>query len=107
MTRVLFATGLVAYALLSVFDLMLTSLLLQFGGGSVYEGNPIARGWLEYFGWPGLVTFKILSSGLVAGVSVFISLYRPRLGLAIIALACMVMVGVVLFSVGLLDKLSA
>jgi Domain of unknown function (DUF5658) len=93
------------YAALSIVDLFITSLLLRYGGGSIYERNPIARAWLDLFGWPGLVAFKMLSAGLVAGVATLIAFYRPRLGVGILALGCVVMVAVVLYSVHLLDMI--
>jgi Domain of unknown function (DUF5658) len=104
--RILFTVEVVVYALLSFADLILTTVLLRFGGGGVYEGNPIARSWLEAFGWRGLIAFKLVSSSLVAFVSLVIYYYRPRLGTAIIALGCLVMGIVVAHSSNLLDKIS-
>jgi hypothetical protein len=96
-------TLLAAYAALSVLDLVLTSLLLAYSGGRIYESNPIAQEWLTSYGWRGLVAFKVLASGMVAGTSVLISRYRPLLARLILALGCVVMVGVVLYSGRLLD----
>ena len=104
--RILFTVEVIVYALLSFADLILTTFLLRFGGGGVYESNPIARSWLESFGWKGLITFKLVSSTLVAFVSLVIYYYRPRLGMAIIALGCLVMGIVVAYSSNLLDKIS-
>ena len=104
--RILFTVEVAVYALLSFADLILTTILLRFGGGGAYEGNPIARSWLEAFGWKGLIAFKLVSSSLVAFVSLVIYYYRPRLGTAIIALGCLVMGIVVAYSSNLLDKIS-
>jgi hypothetical protein len=104
--RVIFAVELLVYALFSVGDLILTCVLLRYTDGQVYESNPIARSWLESFGWKGLITFKILSSGLVAFVSLVIYWYRPRLGAAILALGCLVMGLVVFYSSQLLERVS-
>ena len=104
--RVIFAVELLIYAVLSAGDLILTSVLLRYSDGLVYESNPIARSWLYYFGWKGLIAFKILSASFVAFVSIVIYWYRPRLGAAILGLGCLVMGLVIFYSSQLLEKVS-
>jgi hypothetical protein len=89
---------LVTFMLLSLLDLLLTRLLIQQGEGQVYESNPIANWWLTRAGWLGLSAFKLGSVLLVAGLSVIIACYRPRVGRLVLSFACATLLVVVLYS---------
>jgi hypothetical protein len=97
-------TPFMLYLVLSLVDLVLTWMLVQFSDGQVYEGNPLAGAWLSQFGWPGLVAFKLLALLMVSSVTVLIVRRRPLTGTRVLAFACLVMVGVVLYSYHLLAQ---
>ncbi|HEY2784853.1 MAG TPA: DUF5658 family protein [Fimbriiglobus sp.] len=81
--------GLILFAVLSVGDLAYTYLLLECTGGSVYEANPVAAGWLADHGWPGMVAFKAGAAFVVIGAVALIVRYRPALGAAVACMACL------------------
>lgn len=89
---------LVAFAVLSLLDLVLTCQLLQGSGGVVYESNPIAGAWLASYGWAGLVAFKAGMVGLIALTALLISVYRPRTSERLLTFACCVTTAVVAYS---------
>ena len=60
--------GLLVFSILSVADLSLTWVLIEYSGGRVRESNPVAHAWLEAFGWHGLVWFKAITMLVVAMV---------------------------------------
>jgi hypothetical protein len=92
---------LLLFTSLSAADLCLTSSLLQHGGGSIYEGNPIANAWLHSYGWTGLVIFKVMAMAVVIGTCAFISLSRPRAGGLVLVFACAAVAVVVVYSCSL------
>jgi hypothetical protein len=86
------------FALLSLADLYLTWLLLAHGQGRIYESNPLARWWLEQYGWLGLAAFKLSATLLVVGLAVTISAHRPRTGGWVLTFACSILALVILYS---------
>jgi hypothetical protein len=94
---------LLAFAGLSVADLVLTWTLLQLNGGNIYEGNPIANAWLAQYGWRGLILFKLMAVLLFSSASLVVFYYRPG-GKAtrVIDLGCCLLGVVVLYSLFLL-----
>jgi hypothetical protein len=86
------------FVLLSVADLLLTCWLLSQDGSTVYEGNPLAEWWFRRHGWLGLVGFKTAAMLSVVGLTVAISLSRPRAAGGVLLFACAVLAGVVLYS---------
>jgi hypothetical protein len=89
---------LLLFLLLSASDLALTWLLVERGGGAVYEGNPVADWWLRSYGWAGLAAFKALTVLVVVGLTAIVSRYRPRSGGLILSVACSVLAVVVGYS---------
>ena len=63
----------VLFAVLGLLDLLLTWYLLQGSPGRVYEANPVARLWLNRFGWLGLAAFKTSLVVLVISLVVVIA----------------------------------
>jgi hypothetical protein len=89
---------LLLFLLLSLSDLLLTWLLVERGGGAVYESNPVADWWLGSYGWAGLAAFKLLTVLVVVGLTVLVSRARPRSGGLILSVACSVLALVVGYS---------
>lgn len=89
---------LLLFALLSLADLGLTWLLVQRGGGEVYESNPVAGWCLAAFGWVGLAAFKAGTVVTVVGLAVWASRYRPQAGNLILVFACSAVGAVVGYS---------
>jgi hypothetical protein len=96
--------GLFAYSLLSLTDLTLTWVLIEYGGGRVRESNPVAHAWLAGFGWHGLIWFKATTMFVVAMVVLVLIRHRPRTGLILVSFACMAVGSVVLYSYQMLNK---
>ena len=95
------------FATLSLADLALTRFLLERGGGAAYESNPVAAWWLATFGWAGLAGFKLALVGLVVGLALVVSRYRPRAGGRLLAFGCSALLAVVLYSGFLVRGLAA
>ncbi len=95
---------LLLFALLSVADLALTCWLLGRSIGEVGEGNPVARWWLAKLGWPGLAGFKAGMAALTLSLLAAVSEHRPRLGGRVLGFACLVLVGVVGYSLTLCPR---
>lgn len=89
------------FTLLGLLDLFLTSHLLQFGGGQVYESNPIAGAFLRTYGLGGLVVFKLILTGLVDALAVVVAWHRPAFGGRILTFGCLATSGVVVYSVAI------
>jgi hypothetical protein len=89
---------LLLFTSLSAADLCITGALLRDGGGSIYEGNPIANAWLYSYGWTGLVIFKVVAMAIVIATCAYISLSHPRAGGLVLAFACTIVAAVVLYS---------
>jgi hypothetical protein len=87
------------FVCLSLGDLALTSHLLAPRDGQIFEANPIARWWLDGFGWAGLAGFKVAMVLLVCGLALAISRYRPSAGRRLITFACSTVAAVLAYSV--------
>jgi hypothetical protein len=89
------------FILLSLADLVLTWWLLVRSGDVVAEGNPIAAWSLHCFGWLGLIAFKVGIILVVLGLVKIIHGSRPRVGGRVLDFGCVVLAGVVLYSLSL------
>jgi len=90
--------GLIVFVALGLSDLLLTQVLIEHGGGRVYEGNPLAGLSLARFGWPGLATYKVVSVLFVACVSVLTVRQQPRLSVYLLTFACLASGSVLAYS---------
>lgn len=86
------------FGFLSLLDLFLTWRLLRWGGGQVYESNPVASWWLDRYDWIGLVAFKGLTVLLAVALLAVVARYRPRAGGRALTFACAAAAAVVLYS---------
>src|SRR5262249_22700769 len=66
------------------------------------EANPVARWWLDSFGWAGLAGFKAAAVALVLGLALLIARSRPRAAGMVLGVGCVITAGVVLYSASLL-----
>jgi hypothetical protein len=89
---------LVLFLCLSLADLGLTWHLLSHADGQVYEGNPLARWWLDNCGWVGLAGFKLGLALFVVVVTLVIARQRPRAAGRVLAVSCGILAVVVLYS---------
>ena len=96
--------GLLVFSILSVADLSLTWVLIEYSGGRVRESNPVAHAWLEAFGWHGLVWFKAITMLVVAMVVLVLIRYRPRMGLVLVTFASLAVGAVVAYSYQMLNR---
>lgn len=94
----LWLAGVVAFALLSLTDFVQTYALISRGEGTVYEANPVAGAWLERHGWSGLAAFKLGAVAVFAGAAVLLAIRRPRAGAGVLALGCLALLTVTLYS---------
>jgi Domain of unknown function (DUF5658) len=79
---------LIAFALLSASDFLITYLLISQRQDTVYEANPLANHWLKSNGWLGLAVFK---GGLVVFVmltAIYAFYRRPRMAHDLLAISC-------------------
>lgn len=90
--------GLVLFALLSLTDFVQTYVLITRGDGTVYEANPVANAWLESHGWSGLAAFKIGAVVVFVGAAVLLAVRRPRAGAGVLALGCLALLSVTIYS---------
>jgi hypothetical protein len=86
------------FALLSLADLVMTWALIRHGRGQFYESNPVAAWCLRCHGWTGLAGFKAVAVLLCVALTAAIALRRPRAAGGVLALACAVTAGVVLYA---------
>ena len=84
---------------LSVADFVQTYALLQ--GGTVVEANPVAAEWLARHGWVGLAAFKGALTLTVFLVVVLLARRRSPAAGRVLALGCAVLLGVAVYSRGL------
>jgi Domain of unknown function (DUF5658) len=89
---------LVLFVCLSLADLVLTWHLLTNGEGDVYEGNPVARWWLERYGWVGLTFFKLGLMLFIVGVMVVVARHRPQAAGWLLVISCGILAAVVAYS---------
>lgn len=97
--------GLLLFAGLSAVDYAQTYALIRHGDAKVYEANPVAAAWLDGYGWQGLALFKAGSILLFIGATALLAYRRPRVGMAVIGGACLVLLLVTVRSRALLEKL--
>jgi hypothetical protein len=90
--------GLVLFALLSLTDFVQTYALITRGDGAVYEANPVANAWLESHGWGGLAAFKLGAVAVFVGAAVLLAMRRPRAGAGVLALGCLALLSVTIYS---------
>ena len=94
-----------AYILVSVLDFFLTYILLTTGSGGVQfvESNPVARWFLEQYGYVrGMLAFKLAVVLLVCVIAQTVSLKNERMGRWLLYLGIAVTGYVVLYSTRLL-----
>jgi len=89
--------GLTLFAILSAADLLLTSALLRANVGA-YESNPVAAACLEQYGWGGLALYKIGAVVAFAGAVALLIRRRPKVGAAMVTLACLILLSVTSYS---------
>jgi len=92
---------LLLFVVLNCTDLFLTWRMLGQGNGLVYEGNPVARWWLDGLGWGGLMAFKLSSVLLFAGLAKAVFRRRPRTGARVVTFGCTTVAAVILYSCAL------
>jgi hypothetical protein len=97
--------GLVLVAALSVADWSLTWALIHNSNGEVYESNPVAAWFLEWYGWAGLALFKAACTTTFAGAVGLLVRFQPRTGARVVTLAVLTLVLVNAYSLGLLTQL--
>src|SRR5262245_14753953 len=94
--------SLFVYIALSLADLTLTWILLEYSGGKIYESNPIAGAWLATYGWAGLIIYKTLALALVVIVSVYVSFKQPQTARRLLRFAIVAVGAVTVYSYYLL-----
>lgn len=94
----LWLAGLAVFVALSATDFAQTYALIETGGGSVYEANPVAAPWLERYGWQGLAAYKVAAVVVVAGVVVVLAGRSRRAATGVAALGCVALLSVTLYS---------
>jgi hypothetical protein len=97
--------GCVLFALLGLADLALTAYLLRDRPGQFFESNPLARWWLDRWGWVGLIGFK---AGLVLAVIatvLAVARWRPQTARRVLLFSCIATAAVLSYS-GLLTALA-
>jgi hypothetical protein len=97
--------GLGLCAALSVADWSLTWALIHGSNGEVYESNPVAAWFLQWYGWTGLALFKAACTATFAVAVGLLVRYRPRTGARVVTLAVLTLVLVNAYSLGLLAQL--
>lgn len=96
--------GLVLFLILSALDLVHTYILIQQGGGKVYEGNPVARTWLHQYGWAGLALYKGATIFIVVCCVALLNRRNPRGAALVVTIACVILLAVAVYSRSLLAQ---
>src|SRR5262245_39400187 len=89
------------FVALGLADLLATSYLLGAAPGQFYESNPVARWWLDRWGWAGLASFKAATVLLALAAVGAVARRRRRVAGCILGFACGVTALVVVYSCGL------
>jgi MFS family permease len=89
------------FVALGLADLVATSYLLGAAPGQFYESNPVARWWLDRWGWVGLASFKAATVLLALAAVGVVARRRRRVAGCILGFACGVTALVVVYSCGL------
>lgn len=103
-------SSLLAFAILSIGDLVFTRLLvvdlnlIGLPGRWFFENNPLAYAWYERFGWQGLLFFKFAAMSLFAVSAAMIALEQPRKARFLANFGCLVVSSVLLYSNYLLRR---
>src|SRR4051794_13958293 len=84
----LLRAGAAVFFALSLADLAVTYALLRASPGEFHEGNPVARWWLDRWGWAGLACFKAVVVLLVLATAGAVARRRRRAATGILAFAC-------------------
>ncbi len=79
---------LLAFAMLSACDFVITYQLLSRGQDRVYEANPLANHWLQKNGWIGLAAFKATLVFGVMLIAIYVYYRRPRFAHDLLAISC-------------------
>ena len=87
---------------LSFADLLLTKVLIAQSGGDIYEANPLANLILTYLGWSGLTIFKLGMVSLISSIVIYVAYYQPKTARRLLLFACILMTGIVTYSLYLL-----
>jgi hypothetical protein len=90
--------GMMMFASLSIADLLLTRVLLENSNFMIYEANPVADWILQNHGWSGLTAFKLTAVMMVSAIIFYIGYFRPATAKRLLAFACVLMSGVVIYS---------
>jgi magnesium-transporting ATPase (P-type) len=101
--RYYFESETLIYVLLSAVDLFFTYFLLQQRGGNLQfiESNPVARHFLDHWGFKGMIYFKFGMVAVVCIVTQIIARWRPATARLVLWFAIVVMLYVVIYSVRL------
>lgn len=97
--------ALALFVILGSIDFFDTYALIRDGNGTVYESNPLAATWLQDYGWKGLAVFKLLSVGVLVAAVLILRVKRPQTAAIIATAACLVLLGVTIYSRTLLTSL--
>jgi hypothetical protein len=100
--RPLYLGVLAVFAALSATDFVQTYTHIRTGGGRVYEANPVAAAWLEWYGWSGLAAFKAGCVVVLVGTVILLAGRSRRTATAVAGLGCAALLAVTLYSHDLL-----
>lgn len=93
-----YETGL--FILVSVFDILMTHRVLQ--SGKFSESNPLARWFIDHWGYDGMIGFKMILVAVVVMLTQAIARHRPAVARGLLRLATAVTAVVVIYSLLLL-----
>ncbi len=99
------AIGCGLFLALSAADFVQTYVLVE--GGAVREGNPVAAEWLARHGWVGLAAFKASLTLTVLGVVGLLARRGSPAAGRVLGLGCAVLLGVAVYSRGLVTEAAA
>ncbi len=85
-----------AFLLGSMADTLMTCLLLQ--NDAIYEANPVARFFLNEWGYAGMVSFKAFMVTFICAITQVIAYSKPSYSRRILKFGAFVMVCVVTYS---------
>lgn len=86
-SEVLFPNGYVWFVLVSALDIMLTWVVLHFGGR---EANALAERVIFHFGLPGLVAYKFVLVIVVVAICEFVGRRRPETARKLLSVGIMI-----------------
>ncbi len=103
-SRKLIISLIAIFFVLSAADLLMTRHLIEAGGGTVLESNPIANWCLISGGWMGLAAFKAGMVAVIGAVAVILTWHSKRISELVLVFACGAQSAIVLHS-AFLDRL--